>query len=142
MKSAPRVTTFSIPIPLRVFQDLCTHREKTHFRQEIFEMAGAAIQYWLAAQPSGADVGARAPALNGYQWKELFLPSGTLLRTVFKGRNFHAKVEGDNIVFDGKGVTPSEFANAVGGEGRNAWRVIWLCFPNETAWKRAASCRG
>jgi hypothetical protein len=31
-------------------------------------------------------------------------------------------VEGDGIVFDGKAVTSNEFANAVGGERRNAWR--------------------
>jgi hypothetical protein len=120
MSSAPRLTTFHIPIPLHVFQDLCAHREKTGFRYEIFEMAGAAIQYWLAAQPSGTNESPKAVASNGYQWKDLFLPSGTLLRTVYKGRNFHAKVEGDHIMFDGKSVSPSEFANAVGGEGRNA----------------------
>jgi hypothetical protein len=37
------------------------------------------------------------PATSGYQWKHLFLPNDTLLRTIFNGKNFHCLAEGDHI---------------------------------------------
>jgi hypothetical protein len=49
------------------------------------------------------------PATSGYQWKHLFLPNGTLLRTIFNDRKI---------------ISPSGFANAVGGVQRNAWKAI------------------
>jgi hypothetical protein len=79
--------------------------------------------------------------LSGYQWKGLFLPSGTVLRTAFKGRTHQATVQGDAVFFDGRAVSPSEFVNAVGGTARNAWRAVWLLFPDEKIWRPAATCR-
>lgn len=79
--------------------------------------------------------------LSGYQWKDLFLPSGTVLRTVFKGRHYLATVQEASIIFEGRDVSPSEFVNAVGGSSRNAWQVLWLLFPNEKIWRLATACR-
>jgi hypothetical protein len=81
------------------------------------------------------------PVIAGYQWKSLFLPNGTLLRTVFNGKNFHCLVEDDRIHFNGQSVSPSGFANAVGGMRRNAWKVIWVLFPNTSEWKLAGTLR-
>jgi hypothetical protein len=78
---------------------------------------------------------------NGYQWKTVFLPHGTLLRTVFHGKNFHARVEGDRLLFDGAATSPSRFVNAIGGVRRNAWKVLWILLPSATEWKRADSFR-
>lgn len=86
-----------------------------------------------AAAPS-----TQAPAI-GYQWKQLFLPDGTLLRATTHGETSYAKVEGHAIISDGKPVTPSQLANRQGGV-RNAWRVLWLRLPGE-GWERADRCR-
>jgi hypothetical protein len=81
------------------------------------------------------------PAATGYQWKSQFLPSGTLLRTVFVGKNHHCLVEGDRILYNGQAVSPTGFANAVGGIRRNAWRCIWILFPDSKDWKLADTLR-
>jgi len=52
-----------------------------------------------------------------------------------------AKVLGDRIVSDdGIPLTPSTFANRR-ANGRNAWRFVWLRFPGDEYWIRAADCR-
>ena len=84
---------------------------------------------------------AAMPAATGYQWKRLFLPSGTLLRTVFGGKNHHCMVEGDSIIYDKRAVSPSGFVNAVGGVRRNAWKCTWVLFPESNDWKLADSLR-
>jgi hypothetical protein len=78
MKTPPRVFTMDVPIPMSVFAELWEHREKTGCKQEIFEMVGAAVTDWLAARERQSTA---RPSLNGYQWKKLYLPAGTILRT-------------------------------------------------------------
>jgi hypothetical protein len=141
MKSPPQVFNMHIPIPMPVFLELCDHREKTGCKQEIFEMAGAAVREWIAAQERKSTQSSSPPPLNGYQWKDAYLPSGTILRTVYKRQTHHAIVEGDSIIFDRRSVSPSEFANAFGGAVRNAWKVIWVLLPGESDWKLASTLR-
>jgi hypothetical protein len=130
-----------VPLPLPAFMALCEHKEKTGSRLQIHEMAGEAVREWLAAQKQRARA-ARAPAaLSGYQWKDLYLPHGTLLRAVLNGHNIHAHVEGDSIVHDGNKVSPSQFVNAAGTTVRNAWTSVWILFPQQSVWKRADDCR-
>ena len=81
------------------------------------------------------------PETCGYQWKHLFLPNGTLLRTIFNGENYHCLVEKDHIRYKGLETSPSGFVNAVGGVRRNAWKVIWILFPNSSVWKLAGTLR-
>jgi hypothetical protein len=53
-------------------------------------------------------------ALRGFQWKKVFLPDGTSLRTSYRDTIEFAKVVGDHIVSDdGTALTPSLFANWV-----------------------------
>lgn len=79
--------------------------------------------------------------MRGFQWKKLFLPDGTCLRTSHHGNVAFAKVAGDRIVSeDGASLTPSLFANRH-ATGRNAWRFVWLRFPGDDYWMRAADCR-
>lgn len=68
-------------------------------------------------------------------------PNGTLLRTVFNGKNFRCLVEEDRIFYNGREVSPSGFANAAGGVRRNAWKVMWIPFPNSSVWKLAGTLR-
>lgn len=81
------------------------------------------------------------PAHGGYQWKRLFLPDGTVLRTVFSGTNYHCVVEGGRIAFDGKDVLPSRFVNAAGGMRRKAWLCTWILFPDTKQWQLADALR-
>ena len=53
----------------------------------------------------------------------------------------HARVEGDDILYQGRRVSPRALTLAIAGEGRNAWRDLWLKFPGERVWKQATRCR-
>jgi hypothetical protein len=128
----------TLPISLEIYQQLASASLKSGFEQEIWEIGAAAIREWMTRNNPDSFA---MPTLSGYQWKNLFLPSGTLLRSIFNGKNYHCLVEGDRIVYDGKMISPSCFANAVGGVRRNAWKVIWILFPNSSVWKSAESLR-
>jgi hypothetical protein len=128
----------SLPIPLEIYQQLVSASVKTGFSQEIWEIGTTAIREWMARNNPESFA---MPSLSGYQWKHLFLPNGTVLRTIFNGKNFHCRVEDDEIVYQGEKVSPSSFVNAVGGVRRNAWKVVWVLFPNSSTWKAAESLR-
>jgi hypothetical protein len=128
----------SLPISLELYQQLAAATISSKFEKETWEIAAAAIREWLVRNAPNSFA---MPATSGYQWKQLFLPNGTLLRTIFNGTNFHCLVEGDRIRYNGEIISPSGFANAVGGVRRNAWKVIWLLFPNSPVWKLAGALR-
>lgn len=128
----------ALPISVELYQQLASASVNSGFSQEIWEIGAAAIREWMVRNnPDSFEM----PSLSGYQWKQVFLPTGTLLRTIFDGKNFHCRVDGDEIVYDGKKVSPSGFVNAVGGVRRNAWKAVWVLFPNSSTWKSAASLR-
>jgi hypothetical protein len=109
------------------------------FVKEDWEIAEEAILEWMQRHDPATRTG---PATSGYQWKKVFLPDGTVLRTIFGGTNHHCVVKGDAILYEGKPVSPSVFVNAVGGIRRNAWRCVWILFPDATYWALADSLRG
>lgn len=127
-----------ISLPLETYQQLCTASVQSGFKLEMREIGALAVRDWLVRNAPDTFP---MPATSGYQWKEVFLPDGTLLRTVFNGKNFHCLVEADEIRFNGAATSPSGFANAVGCGARNAWRVIWILFPNTSVWRRADTLR-
>jgi len=99
------------------------------------------VHRWLAVEKERLALSKNGPTMRGYQWKNLFLPDGTQLRTCHLGVIEYAKVNGDCIVAeDGATLTPSRFANRHGA-GRNAWRSVWIRYPGEAHWRRAANCR-
>ena len=110
----------------------------TIFEKETWEIAAEAVDEWMCRHEPNA---LQSPATSGYQWKSVFLPHGTLLRTIFGGKNHHCLVEGDQILYQGAAVSPSGFVNAVGGIRRNAWRCTWILFPNTLEWKLADTMR-
>jgi hypothetical protein len=134
----PAVPDMTLPITLETYYQLLGASAKTAFKKEIWEIGAAAIHDWLARNEPEAF---GKPIVSGYQWKHLFLPNGTLLRTVFNGKNFHCLVENGEIRYNGEAMSPSGFANAVGGVRRNAWKVIWLLFPDSGTWKLAGTLR-
>jgi len=103
------------------------------------EATALALRAWIAAQREAAAT--RPAAGRGYQWKCLFLPDGTELRMEFARQDFHARVRGNAILYAGRPVSPREFTLAVAGEGRNAWRDLWVRFPGQRAWIRAMVLR-
>jgi hypothetical protein len=127
-----------IPISLAVWYQLIDGCVKSGYQKEEWEIAAEAIDEWMRRHnPDAIPI----PAAAGYQWKSQFLPAGTLLRTVFGGKNYHCIVESDQILYNGKPVSPSGFVNAVGGIRRNAWRSIWILFPDTKDWKLADTLR-
>lgn len=156
--------SYPISIPLRadLFHAIREHAGEGYFGDKAQAAVDEAVSAWLAALSAPATrsgAGPRAlgdtsgtahlaPAApdaaaphRGYQWKQLFLPDGTLLRTAFRGHTRYATVEGEHIVCESQPLTPSAFVNLHGCGQRNAWRAIWLRRPGEADWTLAQDCR-
>jgi len=96
---------------------------------------------WLAVDIERLALRKNGRAMRGFQWKNVFLPEGTTLRTSYRDSVEFVKVVGDSIISDdGIPLTPSLFANRH-AKGRNAWRLVWLRFPGDDHWIRAVNCR-
>ena len=78
---------------------------------------------------------------RGYQWKNLFLPDGTQMRMPYKGKHYFAKVEGDEIIYEGTSISPSSLANMITSSSRNAWRDFWIKRPGDPDWSLADDLR-
>ena len=138
MRSRNPKDRIDIPISMDSWQQLLGASADTDYQKEDWEIAAEAIDEWVRRhKPESIPM----QAARGVQWKSQFLPDGTLLRTVFGGKNYHCVVEGDQILFNGKAVSPSGFVNAVGGIRRNAWRCTWILFPDSKDWKLADTLR-
>ena len=75
--------------------------------------------------------------MRGYQWKSLFLPEGTILRSWSYGEHNYARVEGDKIMHEGLSVTPNEFARSFARTARNAWFDLSVRRPGDKHFKMA-----
>lgn len=137
-KRHPPPQSMQLPISLESYRMLLSASCDSGFEKEDWEIGEIAIQEWMVRHSPNAF---KMPETSGYQWKHLFLPNGTLLRTVFNGKNYHCLVEQDRLIYEAAATSPSRFANAAGGINRNAWKVIWVLFPNTRTWKLAASLR-
>jgi hypothetical protein len=99
------------------------------------EAIGRAIQHWIAAQREAAE------PVRGYQWKCLFLPAGSRIRMRHGEHSYYAEVVGEDLLYQGMPVSPRQFTVMVAGEGRNAWRDIWVRLHGEKQWASAAKLR-
>ncbi|HEX8403633.1 MAG TPA: hypothetical protein VF670_03385 [Duganella sp.] len=135
------IPTRPLHLPLTDFQNLEFHLRETRPGVSPDAFATELIQRWLTIEMERLALRADGPATRGFQWKSVFLPEGTNLRTSYLRTNEFAKVVGDRIISDsGESLTPSLFANRR-AKGRNAWRVIWLRFPGDAHWIRASDRR-
>ena len=107
---------------------------------EIEDAICDAIADAMKPRPAAPQPGLDA-VVPGYQWKQVFLPDGTVLRASFHGRQYFAVVEGTEIKFGDQSLSPSGFANLQGSGNRNAWKAVWLRFPGYADWVRADTCR-
>jgi hypothetical protein len=131
---------WSVPAPMQAFMDVSQHMDDHGINTPLAEIVGQALYAWIAADQAARAAEPKEP-LHGYQWKSLFLPTGSVLRTVVRKQQFVARVDGDSLISDGQSTTPSRFANTMHGYCCNAWTSIWLLFPNATEWVRADSVR-
>ncbi|MYM69674.1 hypothetical protein GTP45_22920 [Pseudoduganella sp. FT55W] len=145
-------------LPSKVLCALIDHTGEIYFGPKSEAALCEAIKRWIAgtgnavAAPAAAQPAAPQPApppvtatdntSRGYQWKQLFLPNGTELRTIYCGQSLYATVENEQILIDGVPTTPSRLANRQGCGSRNAWKTIWLRLPGNKRWELAARCRG
>ncbi len=134
------LTYISVPVPTKLFLDLAKFLELNEDKREPVSAISDAIDYWL-------DNASWKPKLLtenssiGYQWKSLFLPSDTQIRMSYKGKYFYAKVDSDQIIYNGESISPGSLANAIAGGNRNAWRVLWIKRPQDEEWKLSDDCR-
>jgi len=133
-------TNISIPVSTDQFLELAQFLRSNRDPRDPVEVVSLAIGYWL-------DNASWKPELievtdsRGFQWKSLFLPDGTQLRMQYKGAYHYANVEGDEIHYKGKPITPGSLANTIAGGSRNAWRDLWIKRPTDDEWILADDCR-
>jgi hypothetical protein len=128
------------PVPTRALRRLADFLRESGSKVSAVDAATMAINRWIAMERGQLTAVVSTPT-RGYQWKTLFLPEGTELRISFERENFYARVEGDDIVYKGRAVSPRQMAISVAGEGRNAWREVWILLPGERKWYPASRLR-
>lgn len=132
--------TFSVPATAQAFTDICAYMDAHNINDPLVVIVTRALYDWMAAQDAARDREV-ATDLKGYQWKQLFLPNGTCLRTVVNGEHVTARVTENAVVYGGKNTSPAQFVNRAYGFRCNAWSRIWLLLPGQTEWRLADQLR-
>lgn len=133
-------TQIAVPVNTTLFLDLANFLRGNGDSRDPVEVISTAIEYWLDNASWKPEL-LKESITRGYQWKSLFLPDGTKIRMQYKGAYFYAKVEGDEIIYDGKPISPGSLANTIAGSSRNAWRDLWIKRPSDKEWFLADECR-
>ena len=68
-------------------------------------------------------------------------PEGTVLRSWSYGEHNYARVEGDQIIHEGKAVSPNQFAQSFARTTRNAWTDLYVRRPEDKQFKPACRLR-
>jgi hypothetical protein len=127
------------PAAPHLLQELADHLKMSGNTNSIAQVTNDAIRAWIDADKARSPQAAEPS--RGYQWKTVFLPDSTELRMECAGTKHYARVVGDNIIYAGRSVSPRGMTLAVAGDGRNAWRDLWIRLPGERNWKSATRCR-
>ena len=74
--------------------------------------------------------------------KGVTFPEGTQFRANYKGKVYHAKIEGGQFMMDGRRFdSPSQAAVYITKNSVNGW-IFWeACLPGEATWKLLKSFR-
>lgn len=138
-------SSVSIPIPTSLFLDVAEKLRSQGRDPDPVGHVMSLIEGWLLQHHSEAPlVTTSNPSVSqndGYWWKSVYIPNGSLARMTYKGRNYQAVVTQRGFEFEGRALTASEFTFAVTNTARNAWRDIELKFPDATTWVPADSYR-
>ncbi|MTV37601.1 hypothetical protein GM676_08385 [Duganella radicis] len=119
---------------------LISHLKVRGGAQDVSEAINSAIVLWLREQSQLAK-NCDPAGVRGYQWKSLFLPEGTEIRSWSYGEHNYARVVGDEIIHQGKSVTPNQFAQSFARTMRNAWMDLSVRRPGDKQFKMAHRLR-
>jgi hypothetical protein len=139
-------STVGVPVRTALVVQLADFLREKGSDRDLVDVVDTAIQYWIdnanwKTEDLMPEVFERQNH-RGYQWKTLLLPPGTNVRMIYKGDTYQAAVEGDDFVYDGKKMSPSEFANTVArGTARNAWRDLLIKRPQDQSYRLADDLR-
>lgn len=133
-------TQISVPIQTDQFIALADFLRDNGDKRDPVLVVADAIDYWMDNASWKSEL-LRQSTARGYQWKSLFLPEATEVRMQYKGQYHYAKVEGDQLVYEGKPITPGSLANTIASSSRNAWRDLWVKRPSDPEWRLADDCR-
>lgn len=128
----------TVEVPQALLLELLEYLKTRKDQCNVDRAATDALRSWLLAQTGKAPVG---PDMRGYQWKMLFLPEGTCLQSWSYGEHNYARVVGDEIIHDGRSVTPNQFARSFARTQRNAWRDLYVKRPGDKNWQLASRLR-
>lgn len=141
-------TKISIPVYTKTFLMLANFLQEQGSNKDPVIAVEDAIHYWMDnaswkqedLMPELFTTGSR-----GYTWKyknnSIFLPHDAEIRMRYKRQYHYAKIECDEIKFQGVSVSPSTLVKTITGNCRNAWRDLWIKYPNSDEWKLADDSR-
>jgi hypothetical protein len=132
-------STVGVPVHTDTLQRLVDHLSSHDGMQDLAEAVSAAIDGWLREQ--SGDAASATESLRGYQWKTLFLPEGTVLRSWSYGDANLARVVGNQIIHAGRAVSPNQFAQAFARTTRNAWSDLSVKRPGDKHFRLACVLR-
>ncbi|TNC95157.1 MAG: hypothetical protein FD119_2578 [Stygiobacter sp.] len=136
----------SVPVPTSQFIRLANFLREQGSDRDPVDAVSDAIEYWMENASWKPEDLLPETMNRGYTWKHkdsyLFLPHGTDIRMRYKDRTYYAKVEGDEIIYEGKPYSPASLANTIANSSRNAWRDLWIKKPGQNQWALADNCRG
>ncbi|MGZ3184568.1 MAG: hypothetical protein ACXU8N_19180 [Telluria sp.] len=128
----PAVSQIAVPVPADLFLELAAHLAAAGDGRDPVAAVAAAIRASLAAERAARAAGAEP---DGYQWKCLFLPEGTVLRVLGAGGAHYATVVGHRLLYRGMPTSPNRLAAAsCARTARNAWNQVWLRWPGGADW--------
>ncbi|WP_229213369.1 MULTISPECIES: hypothetical protein [unclassified Duganella] len=133
-------TTMSVQLPTDTLLKLIEKLRRRGGSQDLSEAMTQAIECWLS-DPARFEPGADLSGTHGYQWKSLFLPEGTVLKSWSYGETNYARVEGDQIIHNGHAVSPNQFAQSFAHSTRNAWQDLYVRRPGDKTFKSARRLR-
>lgn len=126
--------TQSVELPRPAYSALWEYLKQQGKLAELPVVLAEAVELWMAKQHE-------ANGSYGYQWKTVFLPEGTVLRSWSYGEHHYAKVKGDQIIFQGGAVSPNQLAQHFGRSTRNAWNDLFIRRPGDKVFRQACVLR-
>ncbi|NYE64121.1 hypothetical protein FHW58_005356 [Duganella sp. 1224] len=133
-------STMSLQVDTDTLLRLITQLQRRGGTQDLSPAINSAIELWLREQTRLAK-GCDPANIRGYQWKSLFLPEGTELRSWSYGDHNYARVVGDDILHKGRPTTPNQFAQSFARTTRNAWTDLSIKRPEDQHFKKACLLR-
>ncbi|NVM75702.1 hypothetical protein FHW83_001489 [Duganella sp. SG902] len=133
-------STMTLQVDTDLLLQLISHLKIRGGAQDVSEAVNSAIVLWLREQSQLAK-NCDPASVRGYQWKSLFLPEGTEIRSWSYGEHNYARVVGDEIIHKGKAVTPNQLAQSFARSMRNAWMDLSVRRPGDKQFKMAHRLR-